>query len=260
MSSPIDKDKIKAQYSLEISLAAQLRDSSREQRKTLYGSLYDRYLAVYPDAFIPGQDAAKEIGCIEKFLTPQTRFLEIGPGDGHFSNELLKHSKNITTIEIGEEAVSQSVDGINQLFFNGVEMNLPADSFDVVYSNQVLEHIHTDDIAEHLRSIKDALVTDGRYVAITPHRYCGPHDISRHFDKTATGWHMHEYTYQELIALGSQAGYSYSHAYYQRNRYSIKLSNRAVLMIEKTLSSLPYFLKKFLGRIFLPSIMMVFQK
>jgi hypothetical protein len=45
-------------------------------------------------------------------------------------------------------------------------------------------------------------------VCITPNRIAGPHDISKYFDRIATGFHLKEYTVGELAALMREAGFS----------------------------------------------------
>lgn len=45
-------------------------------------------------------------------------------------------------------------------------------------------------------------------MCITPNRIAGPHDISKYFDRIATGFHLKEYTVGELAALMREAGFS----------------------------------------------------
>jgi len=85
---------------------------------------------------------------------------------------------------------------------------VPPGSVTVAYSNQLMEHLHPDDAREQLRNIFEALAPGGRYVCLTPNRLNGPHDVSRHFDETATGFHLKEYTIGELRTLFKQAGFS----------------------------------------------------
>jgi hypothetical protein len=52
------------------------------------------------------------------------------------------------------------------------------------------------------------LVPGGAYICVTPNRLSGPHDISRYFDKVATGFHMKEYSIRELEATFRKAGFA----------------------------------------------------
>ena len=76
-------------------------------------------------------------------------------------------------------------------------------------SNQVIEHLHPEDLEAHLRGAYSILKGGGRYVFCTPHRYTGPHDVSRVFKTDEPkGMHLREYTYQELVEAVKRAGFS----------------------------------------------------
>jgi len=90
----------------------------------------------------------------------------------------------------------------------GVEIAQPDQSVDLVYSNQLMEHLHVDDVHDQLREIIRILRPGGRYLCITPSRVTGPHDISCLFDDTATGFHMREYDCGSIRAIFLGAGFS----------------------------------------------------
>ena len=77
---------------------------------------------------------------------------------------------------------------------------------DLVFSNQLMEHLHPDDAEAELQSIFTALKPAGYYVCITPNRLTGPHDISRDFEESATGLHLKEYSTSELDSLFRRTG------------------------------------------------------
>ena len=82
------------------------------------------------------------------------------------------------------------------------------DAWDVVISNHVIEHMHQDDLDEHFGSVLAILAPGGRYIASTPHRFSGPHDISRVFGyDVSAGMHLKEYTYGELVRKLRKAGF-----------------------------------------------------
>jgi SAM-dependent methyltransferase len=87
-------------------------------------------------------------------------------------------------------------------------MPVDAQSVDVAYSNQVMEHLHPDDALEQLAHIHRSLAPGGVYVCITPNRLTGPHDISMYFDERATGFHLKEYTFGDLRRLFLEVGFS----------------------------------------------------
>ena len=84
----------------------------------------------------------------------------------------------------------------------------PPNSYDVVISDQVIEHMHPDDVLDHFRGVLTILVNGGRYIFSVPHVSVGPTDVSRVFgyDKPK-GMHLKEYTYGEIAKLAKQAGF-----------------------------------------------------
>ncbi len=82
------------------------------------------------------------------------------------------------------------------------------DSYDVAISDQVIEHLHPDDLYEHFKGVFSILSSGGKYIFRTPHRYIGPSDVSKVFKcDRPMGMHLKEYTYQELKELLERAGF-----------------------------------------------------
>jgi SAM-dependent methyltransferase len=97
---------------------------------------------------------------------------------------------------------------VEVLLSEGTDIPVPAESIDVAYSNQLMEHLHPDDELDQLRNIFAALRPGGVYVCVTPNRLTGPHDISKYFDDVATGFHLKEYTISEVRRLFFDVGFS----------------------------------------------------
>lgn len=98
-------------------------------------------------------------------------------------------------------------DGFEFRVFEGVEIGLAEASLDVVYSNDVVEHLHPDDLLDHAESVRRALRPGGVYVCVTPNRLSGPHDVSGEFSDTPRGFHLREYTATELARELGRAGF-----------------------------------------------------
>jgi 2-polyprenyl-3-methyl-5-hydroxy-6-metoxy-1,4-benzoquinol methylase len=85
--------------------------------------------------------------------------------------------------------------------------------FDVVFSDQVLEHITPVDLPMHLRSVGLSLKDGGVFIVNMPNRLFGPSDVTRIVDFTYTGktaaqgTHLNESTYTELIPILENHGF-----------------------------------------------------
>ncbi len=108
-----------------------------------------------------------------------------------------------------------------------------------------------DDALEQLQNIYQALVPEGAYICITPNRLTGPHDISKYFDTTATGFHLKEYTTTELVSIFKAAGFSKFHTFIGTNKgFFLLLPVLPVIWIEALLGLMPRSLRKLLVRWF----------
>jgi hypothetical protein len=93
----------------ERELAARLRNSSREERKTLYASLYTDLVTseglVLPTA--PTETSAL-MRQFERYLDPDTVFLEIGAGDCRLSVAIAERVRFVYAIEVSA-AITKNV-------------------------------------------------------------------------------------------------------------------------------------------------------
>ena len=211
--------RLRAHYDIERELADRLRDAPAPERRRLYATLYDelfRRVPDHPQLTAHGTAPAREhevdaqMRLLARFLTPRTTLVEIGPGDCALSFRACATAREVIGVDVSAEITRR--DDLPRNFqlrlSDGVSVPVPAGSADVVYSHQLMEHLHPDDAAEQLRGIVAALAPGGVYVCVTPSRLSGPHDISRHFDAQARGLHLREYTATELMALFARAGFA----------------------------------------------------
>lgn len=215
-------DRLIFHYETEKRLARRLLESSRDERSTLYGEVYDEYSRLCPDrktlqmAKDPRHAIAranKEIGTIQPYLTKDMTFLEIGAGAGYLTKVVSEHVERCIAIDVSAEAAKNTAFGENVEFriTDGFHLPLEDNSIDFAYSNQMIEHLHPDDAKDQLREVFRVLKPNGRFLCISPNGLTGPHDISKFFDDMATGLHLKEYTLGEFGELLSQAGYRRVH-------------------------------------------------
>jgi len=205
-------------YLIERELAQRLRNASRAERRTLYTELYNELFRRFPQhpQFINKESpehrarrTREAMSLLGRFLSKDQTFMEVGPGDCVLSFHVARQVKFVYGVDVSSEITRSAVTPPNFHLYISDGTSIPADpaSVDVVYSNQLMEHLHPDDALEQLQNIRRALARDGIYICITPNRLTGPHDVSRYFDAVATGFHLKEYTATELARLFKQVGF-----------------------------------------------------
>lgn len=242
---------LEAHYRLERALADQLRNASKEERRTLYRSVYDqlqRESPLYKERRATDDRAAKKRG-LERLLAFVTRFLpekgtvlEIGPGDAALSYAIAPRVASVVAVDVSAEALQPNPappPNFRFLLTDGFGLPVPDSSIDLALSNQLMEHLHPEDALEQLGSVFRALKPGGRYVCITPNRLNGPHDVSKYFDPVATGLHLKEYTTGELARIFSHVGFTELRAYAGTKGRFIPLRPGVVRMIETSIAWMP---------------------
>jgi SAM-dependent methyltransferase len=170
---------------------------------------------------------AQQMTLLRPYLEKSATFLEIGPGDCSLSLELTRHVKCVYAVDVATEIHKGLIVPENFRLFlsDGRDVPVPRSSVDLAYSNQLMEHLHPDDALTQLRGVYEALAPNGKYICVTPNRLTGPHDVSRGFDKVATGFHLKEYTIAELRQLFKDVGFSdVSHIVTVKGRHFHNLS------------------------------------
>jgi len=239
-------EQIEEQYQIEKQLAEKLRDSTQQERQELYNSVYDELFKRFPylRESSPRQIAkrvASEMRYLRPFLRGDIDFLEIGAGNCALSFEIAKLVNTVYAIDVSNKITQNLTPPLNftLILSNGCIIPLPMNSIAVVYSNQLMEHLHPDDVLEQLRSVYKVLIPGGVYICITPNRLSGPHDISKHFDTIATGLHLKEYTVKELSHLFKEVGFSQVRIFVLIRRTRFFLPMFPVELCERFLSALP---------------------
>jgi SAM-dependent methyltransferase len=210
-------ERLRAHYEVEVELATRLRDAAPDARRQLYGRVYDELFARVPDhpQLSRRADRAEQaayaraqVSLVRQFLPPGGHFVEVGAGDCATVRGVAPFARSVTAVEVSAAIVPTGLPAnVVVALSDGVSVPVAPASADVVYSNQLMEHLHPDDAVEQLRNIAEALKPGGCYICITPNRLTGPHDISAGFDDVARGFHLREYTYRELASAFERAGF-----------------------------------------------------
>jgi len=239
-------------YQVEKELAARLRHSTREERRTLYTAVYDE-LVRRVEARLSDRDAGvhaeTQLRLLDRYLNKDVLFLDVGAGDCSLALAVAEQVRFVHAVEVSPAVVADAPerDNLQLHLSDGISIPLSPCSVTLAHSNQVLEHIHADDALEHMRGVYEALAFDGRFVCVTPNRLTGPADISRHFDSETTGFHLREYTVTELATLMRQAGFA-PEVWTTRKGVSVRLPLLLIRAVESIVERLPRNLVWRLGR------------
>jgi 2-polyprenyl-3-methyl-5-hydroxy-6-metoxy-1,4-benzoquinol methylase len=155
--------------------------------------------------------------------------LEVGCGEGRGINVLLEHSESFTAVD----KIQPVIDQLQKKYPQGrfIAMNIPPltglkdNTYDVVVSFQVIEHIEDDLL--YLKEIHRVLKPGGTALFTTP---------NRKMSLTRNPWHIREYLAQELKTLGEKifqqvqmkgiTGNEKVMTYYQQNKESVSRFTR----------------------------------
>jgi SAM-dependent methyltransferase len=103
---------------------------------------------------------------------PGAEILEIGTGTGGLLRTLLDRGCRARGVEINEDLIAESRRWFGELpitLISSPELPFAADSFDVVMSFDVFEHIRDSDA--HLREVHRVLRDGGQYLIQTPNKW-----------------------------------------------------------------------------------------
>lgn len=244
------ESQVREHYEIEKKLADKLRKSTKKERSILYTKLYDELYQLVPShpqltrkvtAEQQKEAIWDQMKILSRLLYKEAVYLEVGAGDCAMTFEVAKRVNKTYGVDVSQTITNESKvpDNFELIISDGCSIPVPENSIDIIYSNQLMEHLHPDDAYEQLTNIYKALAPGGMYLCTTPSRLNGPHDISEKFDIVATGFHLKEYTNTELNTLFKKAGFSKVRAYVGARRKYILIPMFPLIMVEKILELLP---------------------
>lgn len=204
-----------AQFRLERVLRARILSSAEKDRSAVVDQAYKELFRSFPDhprLTKTEEDAARDgrmkARLIEPLLQSESRILEIGCGTGDVVASLVQQGYACTGVEISQDMQELCKKrGLDVVRGTASCVDLPDECFDVIFSQEVVEHLHPDEVHGHFREAFRLLKPNGILITETPNRRTGPQDVSRGFTRVAEGLHLKEWSVRELIGLFQDAGF-----------------------------------------------------
>lgn len=261
-------DRLRHHYEVERELARRLRQSTAAERTTLFATLYNELFERVQDhprltRRVTPEDSRRKVAgqmrLLEPLLTPETVLLEFAPGDGRLAAAAAAKAKKVIGVDISDQREASDVSPANfeLVIYDGYKLSVPSKSVDVCFSYQFLEHLHPDDIDPHFQTAHRVLRSGGVYAFDTPHRYSGPHDISRYFTDELHCFHFQEWTHREMRRVLKRNGFSTAWIFRFGKPQRSAWMNLLVDAVELVLSPLPHKLRRRLCARLFPSVGMV---
>lgn len=252
-------------YTVEKALATKLKNAARAERPLIYATMYEELFSKVPDhprlvkredPLTRGRRIRRALRLIQHLIRPSTVFLEFGPGDCRFAFEVCKYVRKVYGVDISQQMsrTAEMPSNFESIVYDGYRLPLPGYSMDVIFSDQLIEHLHPEDTSTHFQMAQFLLRRGGRYIFTTPHRFTGPHDISRYFSDEAEGFHLKEWTYGDLIPLLQAAGFSGWKAYRFVKGFPMQMPGALALKLEEILEPLERQRRRNISRLLLPHI------
>ncbi len=261
-------EQIRNHYEVEKAIATRLKKATSEERKIIYQTMYDELFKQVPDhprlkrredTKMTARVNRAQLKLIKRFLNKSAVFVEFGPGDCRFAMDICNHVRFVYGVDISDQKgqFGNVPENFKLIIYDGYELEMQESSADVVFSDQLIEHLHPDDTELHFQLVRKILKPQGVYIFKTPHSFSGPHDVSRYFSDKPEGFHLKEWTYSEIVKVLKNSKYSSWSGCWHAKGIRIKLPCACFIIIEYILNILPKRLRKITSRYFLPGITMV---
>lgn len=207
---PPGTDEMWKHLELERELTRELLASTVERRWETFERCYNELYESLP--WLRGTGGTPDRDRWLQLLGDASTVYEIGSGAGDLAAYLGSRGLKVKATDVSRERGGERKDSdcVSWGVTDGVHLDRfeAVGAYDAVISDQVIEHLHPDDLAEHFRSCRRILRRGGRYVFRTPHQITGPHDVSRIFGfSQPVGMHLREYTNEQLTEALMEAGF-----------------------------------------------------
>jgi len=257
-------ESLENQYVVEKGLADRLKHAGRAERRQIFSTMYDELFSKVPEHSrlkrrrsedLTRRHNESKMGLVRRELGPAITFVEFGAGDCRFAVEVARHVGRALAVDISDQRDPNhpAPENFSLVVYDGCSLDAISEgSVDLVFSDQLIEHLHPEDTPEHFKLVHRILKTGGKYILSTPHAFTGPHDISKYFSYEPQGFHLKEWTYLELRDELSRHGFSRVAALKGFLGTTVTMPYAYVGMCERVIRLFPMAARRFLASWTLP--------
>lgn len=242
-------ERLRRHFEIERQLADRLRRADPVRRRILYRAVYDE-LHQRVDLVGNAEAQRAQVDLLLELLAPYLEgadaFIEIGAGTGDLSLAVADRVPRVWAVDAVVPGIADPPEGFTFVADDALDSAIPDGVANVALSCHFVEHLHPDDVLEHLATVRTKLRRGGAYVVVTPNRLYGPHDVSRHFSDVPLGLHLCEMTHLELAAVMRRAGFGPVHVIGRLGEAPGATGWGRVAAAERVLGALPARLRRWL--------------
>ena len=113
--------------------------------------------------------AAAGSSFLERLFTPRTVFMEVGAASCAFALRAAGYVERVYAIDVSGHFLHTVAAPLNLklVLCDGVRIPVPEESVHLASSGDFMDHLHPDDAAIHLRSVRCSLAAGGEYFFTT---------------------------------------------------------------------------------------------
>ena len=192
-----------------------LAEPDRRKRRDMYQEVYNVVHPLYAcyESPAPGNPKDYQIRQFRRELSGKS-VLDLGCGNGNLLLSIANNLPHGRLLGIDASVPRLPKEQSQVEFHLGDIVEFETDeTFDVVFSDVVIEHIAPADLPIHLASVRKALRPGGKFIVVTCNRLFGPTDVTRIIDfhnvnrVPAMGTHLCEMSFTELQDLLKANGF-----------------------------------------------------
>jgi 2-polyprenyl-3-methyl-5-hydroxy-6-metoxy-1,4-benzoquinol methylase len=190
------------------------------ERHRLFEEAYSTVIGEIIERYSPGGGETHYtdvvVAIVRRLVPRGGRVLDVGCGGGALVEGLLEREFDAHGIDVSRSCTQRArkrmraAGGADRIVQGDILEAPIAERFDGVVLDNTIEHFVPDSIGDVLTKCYRLLKPGGHVVVLTPHRFSGPHDVSRHFlqlGEKAQGFHLREFSFAELDEELRHAGF-----------------------------------------------------